>query len=133
MRLKDFINPINPKKLFLVDSMGALISTIMLGFVLTRFENIIGMPPKVLYLLSGIACILCIYSLICFKRDVKNWRFYLTIIGIANLVYCCLSLGFMLFYYHKLTFLGLTYFILEKIIVIILAFIELKTAFRANL
>ena len=50
------LNKINPKKLFLIDSLGALISAVMLGLVLTRFEHIFGMPQNVLYFLSFIAC-----------------------------------------------------------------------------
>lgn len=121
---------ISPKKLFLLDGLGALFSAVMLGVVLTQFEGVFGMPQHVLYLLSFIACILCTYSLFCYGINVENHRFYLTIIGIANLLYCGLSLGFILYFYPKLTVLGLVYFILEKIIVIVLAFIELKTARR---
>jgi hypothetical protein len=125
-------NNINPKKLFLIDSIGALLSAILLGLVLARFENIFGMPPKTLYALSFIACIFSIYSFLCFSGKIENWRPYLKIIAIANLLYCLLTIGLIIYFYQKLTVLGLIYFVLEIIIITILAMIELKTAANLN-
>jgi len=111
-----------------MDSLGALLTAIVLGLIFTRFENAVGMPQKVLYPLSFIACIFSIYSLFCYLIKIENWRPFLKIIAIANLLYCCLTIGFIFYLYQKLTVLGFIYFVLEIIIVTILAIIELKTA-----
>lgn len=133
MSFQQILNKINPKQLFLIDSLGALLSAILLGFILVRFENTFGMPARVLYPLSFIACIFSIYSLLCFLVKIGNWRICLKIIAIANLLYCCLTLGLIIYVYQKLTILGIIYFVLEIIIITILLIIELKTASNSSL
>lgn len=115
-----------PRKLFLVDSLGALLSAILLGLVLARFEPTFGMPQNVLYVLAVIPCIFSIYSFFCFFKNIRKWQLYMKIIAIANMLYCCLTLSLMMYFYQKLTVLGLLYFGLEIIVVVVLAFIELK-------
>jgi hypothetical protein len=122
------LSKIFPKKLFLVDSLGALLSALLLGLVLTRFEKTFGMPQNVLYILATLPCIFAIYSFLCFVSETQNWRLFMKIIATANLLYCCLTAGLMIYFYEKLTVLGFIYFVLEIIIVISLAFIEWKTA-----
>lgn len=126
------INKISPKQLFLVDSLGALLSALMLGVVLVRFESTFGMPQKTLYLLSSIACIFFIYSSLCFLYTAENWRRYMKIIAITNLMYCCLTMGLVIYLYQKLTVTGVIYFILEIIVILILVTIELKIAFSSE-
>ena len=127
MSFPQALNQINPKQLFLIDSLGALVSAFMLGVVLVQFENT-GMPKNILYLLSFIPCVFAIYSFSCFLIMPKNWRFLLKVIAIANLLYCCLTLILMINLYQNLTVLGFIYFICEIIVVIILVIVELKIA-----
>ena len=128
MSFQQLLTKIDPKRLFLIDSLGALLSAIMLGFVLARFENTFGMPQKVLYLLSIIAFIFSVYSLLCFLGKIENWRPYMQVIAVTNLLYCCLTIVFTIYMYQRLTVAGLVYFVLEIIVVTILAITELKTA-----
>ncbi len=129
MILTNFLNKITlkPKKIFFIDSIGALITAIFLGLVLARLEPIFGMPPKVLYGLSFIACMFALYSFYCHLQLTKNWRPYLIGIISANLIYCCLTIGLVICYYQKLTNLGLMYFLFEIMVILILVCIELKT------
>lgn len=128
MAFQQIQNRINPNQLFLIDSLGALLTAVMLGLILARFENTFGMPQQELYFLSSIACIFSIYSFLCFISKKGNQRPYLKIIAVANFMYCFLSIGLIIYLFHKLTFLGLIYFVLEIIAVTILANIELKAA-----
>lgn len=130
MAIQQFLYNINPKKLFLIDSLGALLSAGMLGIVLTRFESTVGMPKQVLYFLAILACIFAVYSFLCFLWVKSNWQIYLKIIALVNLAYCCLTIGLIIYEYQELTNLGLCYFVLEIIVVTVLAMIELKTASR---
>jgi hypothetical protein len=41
----------------LIDSLGALLSALILGLVLTRWESVFGMPKRVLYFLAAIAAV----------------------------------------------------------------------------
>ena len=124
---------LEPRKLFLIDSLGALLSAFLLGVVLTNFESTFGMPQKVLYFLSINACLLAIYSFMCYLLIKKNWKFYLKIIAFTNLLYCFLTIGLMLYLYKELTNYGLIYFLSEVIVIITLAIIELKNCYQTYL
>jgi len=117
----------NPKKLFLFDSLGAFLTAFLLGAVLTRFEAVFGMPTTILYYLSLIALILSVYSICCHFFLNRNWRLYIKGIIIANLTYCLITIGLIIYFYQKLTFIGLLYFINEILIIIALVTVELKT------
>ena len=115
----------NPKKLFLVDSLGAVLTAFFLGVILVRFEDSFGMPKTILYFLSSIACIYAIYSMCCYFILPNIWGPYLMKgIIIANLVYCCLTIVLVFYFYQKLTILGLSYFLLELLIISGLIIIE---------
>ncbi|KIC00421.1 hypothetical protein OA93_02170 [Flavobacterium sp. KMS] len=124
----------NQKNIFLLDSIGAFLTAFLLGFVLVRFQDSFGMPQETLYILSAIAFIFATYSLCCYLFVSNKWRFYLNIIMIANALYCCLTTGLIIYYFHKLTSLGLIYFILEIIVIVFLVYLEgskgLKKALR---
>jgi len=116
----------NPRRLFLVDGIGALVTALSLSLVLANFESIFGMPRQTLYILSIPAAIYFLYSFLCYSRLTKNWRPYLIVIATANIVYCLFSITMMYYHFQELTALGLTYFVGEIIIIITLVAIELK-------
>ena len=118
----------NPKKLFLIDSLGAVLTAFFLGVILVRFEDSFGMPKTILYVLSSMACIYAIYSICSYFLLTNIWRPYLKGIAIANLIHCCLTIGLVFYFYQKLTVLGLTYFLLELIVVFGLIIVELTVA-----
>jgi hypothetical protein len=119
-----------PKRLFLIDSLGGMLSALLLGVVLARFETAFGMPQKVLYFLSCLACVYAVYSFMSYWRIKDNWRRSMQVIAIANLFYCCLTIGLVSYHYQQLTKLGLIYFLLEVIIIISLIVMELKTVYK---
>jgi hypothetical protein len=114
----------NPKNIFLLDSVGAFLTAFLLGFVLIQFQDAFGMPQKILYILSAIALLFATYSLCCYLFVANKWHYYLNIIMIANTLYCCLTTGLIIYYFHKLTALGLTYFILEIVVILFLVYLE---------
>ncbi|MBK6621861.1 MAG: hypothetical protein IPG32_13700 [Saprospirales bacterium] len=117
-----------PKILFLVDSIGALLTALLLSTVLRTFDEYFGMPQTILAYLSIIPVIFCLYSISCFFLLTDTWKPFLRAISIANLIYCCLTMGLVIYYFQSLTILGVTYFVVEVAIVCALVFIELKTA-----
>jgi thiol:disulfide interchange protein len=56
----------HPKRLFLIDGLGAFLTAFMLGVVLANFESSFGMPLKTLYFLSFLAGLFCLYSFFCY-------------------------------------------------------------------
>jgi hypothetical protein len=123
---------INPKTTFLIDSLGAFLTASILLSVQWRFQEYFGMPPEILSLLTIIAFTFTIYSFLCFLFLKKKWRIFLKAIVIANLLYCCLTTGLIIYYRSLLTTIGLTYFIAEIVVIGGLVFIEYKTLKPGN-
>ncbi|MEP1095400.1 MAG: hypothetical protein ABJG78_09840 [Cyclobacteriaceae bacterium] len=122
----------NPKVLFLLDGVGAFLSAILLGVVLVQFESVFGMPKPTLYFLALFPCIFLLYDLWCYFQIKRNGGIYIKVIAIANLLYCCLSIGLVVYHFQQLTQLGLIYFLLEFVIILFLVRIELKIAAKLN-
>ena len=117
-----------PRQLFLVDAWGAVLSAFLLGIVLVRLQAFFGMPQTVLYGLSLVACTFATYSFVCYWCRPQHWRFYLSIIATANLMYCCVTVGLVLYLHQALTIWDHLYFIGELPILASLIYIEFKTA-----
>ncbi|SNT28287.1 hypothetical protein SAMN05421640_3163 [Ekhidna lutea] len=118
-------NPL--RKLFLIDSIGAILSAILLGYVLVEFQSLIGMPEDILKVLAGIASLFFLYSISCFLVNPMNAETRLRTIAIANLLYCLATLILIIIYFDQLTLLGLSYFLLEIIIIVAIARLELRS------
>lgn len=76
--LKQLIGKIElePKQLFLIDGLGAILSAILLGLVLVRFERIFGIPSSTLYFLAIIPIFFAIYDFLSYRKDnIKIGRF----------------------------------------------------------
>lgn len=126
MSFERIIYSIPARTFFLIDALGALLSTLMLGGVLTQFADFFGMPLSFLLPLSTIAGIFALYSTTCFLSRPKNWKLFLRIIATANLLYCLLTVGVVAMIFSQLTVPGRAYFIGEAVIVTTLAIAEYK-------
>lgn len=121
---------LSPKKIFLIDAIGALLSSSIIIFSLFCFKNFFKMPSKILTLLAIIPLFFAAYSFICFIKidEIKKVRNKLIIIAFANLCYCLLTLILCFYYFLELSYLELSYFLIEIIIIVTLVFVELKVA-----
>lgn len=119
---------LNPKKLFLIDGLGAFLTAFLVGIVLRIFEDAFGMPQKHLCVLSILACIFAVYSMSCYFFVGKNWPIYLKIIAVANLMYCLLTAVLVMLLYQQITILGIIYFIGEILIILGLVYVELSVS-----
>ncbi len=118
----------NPKELFKIDGIGAIISAFLLGIVLVQFENVFGIPKSTLYFLASLPCFFALYDLYSYLNAGTQTRTYLRIIAIINIIYCFLSIGLAIFHWEKITILGWSYILVETMIVCVLAWIELKVS-----
>lgn len=118
------------KKLFLVDGVGALVSAVLLGVVLVQFETYFGIPESTLYFLAALPCLFAIYDFYCFYSVKKDLGKHLKRIAVANILYCCLSIGMAIYHSSEIEQLGRAYIIVEVLIVVSLALFELKSANR---
>lgn len=117
-----------PTLLFLIDAIGALLSACLLYVVLINFSKYFGMPEIILKRLSAIALLLCLYSSLCAFFLRTNFKVFVRVIGIANLLYCALTLGLVIIYYSDLTNLGIAYFWGEILVICGIAYLELSVA-----
>lgn len=115
-----------PRILFLVDGLGAVLTTFSLFFVLRPYYDYFGMPTNILTYLSVIGLVYYAYSISCFFLIKNDWTPYLRIIGISNFLYCILTMSLLYSYYPSLTQLALTYFLAEILIIVTLVYIELS-------
>lgn len=123
---------LNPKLVFLLDCLGALLSAFLLGVVLTSFQPIFGMPRQVLYGLAALAGLFAIYSFWNYRWFKENWRPYLRGIAIVNLLYCCLTAALVIYFRQELTKWGLLYFLQEMVVIMVVVMLEFKTITRKN-
>lgn len=121
---------LNPRKLFLVDSAGALLTAFLTGVILVMFRDFFGMPKWALIILSLTALLFAVYSLSCYFFSGRHWRICLQIIAIANLLYCCATAGLVIFFYSILSIFGVLYFVGEILLIGILVSIEWRAASR---
>lgn len=112
--------------MFLMDSIGALLSALLLAVVLVRLESWFGMPENVLYGLSAIAFCYALYSACCYFFITLNWRPCLKAIAIANILYACLTFGLVLCFFNRIRVCGLVYFSLELLVMSILIVMEFR-------
>lgn len=116
-----------PDKVFLIDGIGAVISALLLLLLIAPFESFFGFPAFAAINLAALPVIFSIYSLSCYWSKPKS-AIYLKIISIANLTYCLITVGLVIYYFTKITIFGIVYFLIEKMIVIPLAVWEWKMA-----
>ena len=131
MKFEDLITKaeLNPKKLFLIDGFGAILSAFLLGVVLVKFEEIFGIPTSVLYFLATIPIFFVIYDVFCYQKYLKI-GLLLKGIAVLNMLYCCVSIGLISYHFSSITILGWTYVIVEIILVSFLAMIEFRVGKR---
>lgn len=120
----------NAKAIFLVDAIGALLTGSLLMGIPALFSGGFGIPGNIIYALSAVAGIFAVYSFGCFYFWPGNWQPYLKAIAVANLLYCCCTLGLVIYFYQRLTVLGWIYFLSEVLLMIGLIYVEMKAAAR---
>ena len=121
----------DPRQLFLVDALGAVVTAVLLTAVVAQFERAFGIPSRVVYVLAAIAAGFAVYSFTCYLTRPGNWPTFLRMIAIANLSYCVLTLIVLFVYRFDVTALGIGYFVGEVAIVAGLVVFELLTVRRA--
>ena len=116
-----------PKRVFLIDACGALITATSLLGILAQLEYLFGMPRDVLFVLSGIAFCLFLYSIICYRFINTNWKSFLKLLILFNFSYILVTLGMIIKYKAELTIIGLIYFIIELILIGFIISLEFQT------
>ena len=121
-----------PKQIFLLDSMGALLTASILFSIAIAFPTFLGMPAHILFMLAAIAFTFAVYSFRCFYFISTNWRRYLMAIMIANATYVVATGGLVYHFYNSITLWGLFYFIAEIVVILLLLVLEYKVLTKSR-
>jgi O-antigen/teichoic acid export membrane protein len=116
----------HPRKVFLLDGIGALATALLLLALVAPLEGFFKMPATMVYKLAILAVAFAIYSLCCWYANPKQWKIYLAIIASANLLYCLLTLALVLYHWHTISVWGIAYFLGEMMVIIMLVVIETR-------
>ena len=79
------ISILKGQKIFLVDAIGAIISALSL-LIPYSFEDFFGMPKSEVRIFIAIALLYSIYSTTIYLIKKENWKPFLTIIALLNIV-----------------------------------------------
>jgi hypothetical protein len=116
----------NPKQLFLIDALGALLTGSTLAVVALQFPLFLGLPAHILFILAGIAFSYSIYSFCCYHFFPRNWQPFLKAIMIANTFYIVVTTVLLFIFLSSVTIWGLLYFPAEMIVIGLLVYVERK-------
>jgi len=130
IRVKNNINFLagNPKVLFLIDSLGAMLTAFFLLLILRNFNEYFGMPETILTYLAGKTACFCVYSICCFFFLTNYWSSFIYGIVVANLLYCVVTMALLIIYNAQLTIIGTIYFLLEIAIILGIVYLEFNVA-----
>jgi len=120
-----------PRRLVLLDAIGALVTAALVGLVLPWFEPHIGLSRSSLHVLGAIAAAYTVLSFYAFFL-LRSWHIYLRVIGLANLGYVAVTLAVLVSEWSTVTGLGLAYFAVEIAIIVGLSCVELTVAGRRD-
>mgnify|MGYP006906298516 CR=1 FL=1 len=119
---------LSARQLLFVDGIGAVVSAVMLGLVPPHFQRHIGMPITELYLLASLPIAFAVIDFYWLLFRKGNERAGLLLIAFANMAYSLLSMLLVIVNFELLTALGLSYFVIELLLLAALVAFELKTA-----
>lgn len=115
------------KNIFLIDGLGGIVSALLLGIVLPLLTDFIAMPKQTLIILAAIALLYAAYSLSCHFISPTNKAFFLKIIIAANLIYSCMTIGYLYIHSSSLNIWDFLYFSLEVIVILVIVNLEMRT------
>ena len=116
-----------PRNVFLLDGIGALVSSLLLVVLLAPFESFFGMPSDYVYQLAIPAFVFAVYSIACYVFNLNNWQPFMKLIALANFLYCCLTFYLILKLFYRLTHFGVLYFLLEIAVIFMVIALEINT------
>ena len=116
-----------PRNVFLLDGIGALVSSLFLVVLLAPFESFFGMPSDYVYQLAIPAFVFAVYSIACYVFNPNNWQPFMKLIALANFIYCCVTFYLILKLFYRLTQFGVLYFLLEIAVIFMVIALEINT------
>lgn len=118
----------HPRRLFLLDGAGALLTAAILYVSYRYFDNCFQLPEDVFALLFFAALYMAVFSCINVANPRNYAVFSLRFIGTANRLYALLTLSICLVYNKELAIIAFVYFGLEMLVLFLLSAVEYRVA-----
>jgi hypothetical protein len=112
---------------FLLDALGAFVSIFLLLFLIQPNENFFGLSYTSAINLSIPISGLLIFSTSCFFLKPKNWKLFMKLLVFGNVVYCLFTSVIIFLNFKELTFWGVSYFLIEILVIFLIVSIEIAT------
>jgi hypothetical protein len=122
----------SPQKVFLIDCVGAMLTVSLLIVVIIPFNKEFGVPKSALYCLSAIACLFSFYSFCCSRIKSGRPSLLLSVVAVANCIYCILTIILLVSFAKTVTLLGFIYFTVEVFVIINLVAFEIRIIKKWN-
>ena len=127
-----FIYKLSPQRMFLMDAIGALLTSSILGLVLAQVNEYFLLSKSTFYILAAYVIVLFLYSTSVYLIKPSNWVPLLRIIAIANAAYCLFTFAIVFFVSQTVSTLAIVYFIGEAGLILTISFIEWTYANKNN-
>ncbi len=121
----------NPKRLLLVDAVGAVLTNILLNSFVRNFSQLFGLSKSELSLLSVSAVIVLFCSLSIYFLVRSSWRPIFFILGLLNLSYISITL-YVIYSSASITPFGKIYLFAEIVLIAILVYFEFLISNRTQ-
>lgn len=117
----------SPRRLLLLDAVGALVTALATTLILAPERVRSGLPSELLYVMGAVAGCFACFDVVAlhFRLDPS---ITLRIVACANLSYCAGAAASLYVYHARVTNLGFMYFFIEIPMVVCLAVWEWKSA-----
>jgi len=115
-----------PKKLFLFDGIGAMLSWAILFLILIPNHQMIGIPAATLKFLATFPILFAAFDAIVSYLRPKSFKPFINIVIALNVGYCALTLSHILMFSSTISWIGAVYFVSEILIILLLVRIEFK-------
>jgi hypothetical protein len=120
----------DPAALVSYDALGAMLSLLLLAFVLPAFSVQLGIPVFHLHLLAIVPAVIILVEM-----QVLIKRYAVTVstikkIALANAIYCLIIIAYLVIYRGEVTGLGSFYLVLDIIVIAAVIGVELLVVKR---
>lgn len=123
----------SPRKIFTIDTIGALVSALSLYVLILPLNSYFGVPLSIVWILGGASLAFFLFSLFCTLTTGKHDASKLRIVITANLLYGVLTALLILLNKSSITVLGIAYFVAEYSVIIALVLLERECLRKLNL
>jgi len=125
------ISKLTTKTIFLLDGIGAMLSTMFLACIAYFFDGF-GLPLHAMSILIALAATFMVYSLACYLFVDEKWRACLWLIVSANAAYSLLTMAAVIHFWGNVNALGVFYFVSEIMVIYAVVYLELSVLRQTN-